>query len=142
VGANQGVFVLDSFALLAFLGGGAGEARIKEILTAASRGEYRVLLSLINLGEVAYITERERGLAKAQAVLAIIEQLSVEILPFDRQIVLDAAHIKAHLPVAYADAFAIAAAQTHAGVVLTGDPEFKSVEDIVRVEWIGTEETA
>lgn len=131
------VFILDSFALLAYLGGEVGEERVKEILHEASLGEGRALMSLINLGEVVYITERERGLAKAQEVLALVEQLSVEILPADRQTVLAAAHIKADYPVAYADAFSIAAAQEHEGTLITGDPDFESVKDIVQIEWIG-----
>jgi predicted nucleic acid-binding protein len=51
--------------------------------------------------------------------------------------VLGAAHIKAHYPVAYADAFVITAAQVHDAVLITGDPEFEVVKDIVRIEWIG-----
>jgi ribonuclease VapC len=137
VSGSTTVYVLDSYALLTYLGGEVGEGRVKEILHDASMGESRALISLINMGEVVYITERERGLAKAQEVLAMIEQLPVEILPVDRQTVLAAAHIKAHYPVAYADAFAITAAQSHEGVVLTGDPEFDVVKDIVRIEWIG-----
>ena len=131
------VFILDSYALLAYLGGELGEGRVKEILHDTSLGEDRALMSLINLGEVVYITERERGLAKAQEVLAMVEQLPIEILPVDRQTVLAAAHIKARYPIAYADAFVITAAQSHDGTVLTGDPEFNAVKDIVRVEWIG-----
>lgn len=131
------VFILDSYALLAYLGGEVGEGRVKEVLQNASLGKSHALMSLINLGEVIYITERERGLAKAQEVLAMIEQLSVEILPVDRQTVLAAAHVKAQYPVAYADAFAIAAAQSYEGMVLTGDPEFEAVRDIVPIEWIG-----
>jgi ribonuclease VapC len=131
------VYILDSFALLAYLGGETGEERVKEVLHEATHGSDRTVMSLINLGEVAYITERERGLAKAQEVLAIIEQLPIEILPVDRQTVLAAAHIKAWYPVAYADAFSIVAAQSQNGWILTGDPEFETVEDIVRIEWIG-----
>ena len=131
------VYILDSFAMLAYLGGETGEGRVKEILNNAYLGTIRALMSLINLGEVAYITERERGLAKAQEVLAVIEQLPIEILPVDRQTVLGAAHIKARYSVAYADAFTIIAAQAHDGLVLTGDPEFKTVKDIVMIEWIG-----
>ena len=131
------IYVLDSFALLAYLGGEEGEGRVEEILHDALRGNNQALLSLINLGEVVYITERVRGLAKAQEVLEIIEQLPIEILPVDRQTVLGAAHIKAHYPVAYADAFTITAAQANDGVLVTGDPEFEVVKDFVRIEWIG-----
>jgi len=131
------IYILDSFALLAYLGGEAGEGRVKEILHETSRGNNRALMSLINLGEVVYITERERGLAKAQEVLAIIEQLPIEILSIDRQVVLGAAHVKANFPVAYADAFAITAVQANDGVLVTGDPEFEAVKDDIRIEWIG-----
>jgi predicted nucleic acid-binding protein len=131
------IYVLDSFALLAYLGGEAGEGRVSEILNDVSQGKNRALLSLINLGEVVYITERERGLAKAQEVLAIIEQMPIEILQVDRESVFGAAHIKAHYPVAYADAFAITATQFHDGILVTGDPEFEVVKEIIRIEWIG-----
>jgi predicted nucleic acid-binding protein len=137
VGDRAPVFILDSYALLAYLGGEGGEGRVREILHDASAGDSRALMSLINLGEVAYITERERGLAKAQEALALIEQLPMEILPADREAMFMAAHIKAQFPVACADAFAIAAAQASGGLILTGDPEFEAVKDIARIEWIG-----
>lgn len=131
------LYLLDSFALLAYLGGEEGEERIREILKAASLGVSSALLSLINLGEVISITERERGLKKAQEVIAVIEQLPIEVLPVDYQTVLEAAHIKAQYPLAYADAFAVAAAQSKHAVLVTGDPEFKVVKDVVQIEWIG-----
>jgi predicted nucleic acid-binding protein len=142
VSASTTLYVLDSFALLAYLGGEAGEGRVNEILHETSRGDNRTLMSLINLGEVVYITERERGLAKAQEALAIIEQLPIEVLSVDRQVVLGAAHVKANYPVAYADAFAITAAQANDGVLVTGDPEFEAVKDFVRIEWIGERSTS
>lgn len=131
------VFILDSFALLAYFGGETGEVRVREILYDASLGEKRTLMSLINLGEVVYITERERGMTKAQEVLAMVEQLPIEILPVVRQTVLAAAHIKAVYPIAYADAFAIVAAHEQEGTLITGDPEFDSVKDTVDIDWIG-----
>ena len=139
---NVATCVLDSFALLAYMGGEQGEGRVKEILIGASRNESSVLLSLINLGEVVYITERERGLANAQAVLAIIEQLPIKILDVDRQTVLEASHIKTRYPVAYTDAFAMAIAQLNDAVLVTGDPEFEVVKDIVQIEWIGVISTS
>lgn len=137
VNDSQTIYILDSYAILAYLGDEEGMERVREILVEAFRGECHAAISLINLGEVLYITERERGLAKAQEVLALIEQLPIEILTADRQAVLTAAHIKALYPVAYADAFAIAAAQALGGVLVTGDPEFETANDIIRIEWIG-----
>ncbi len=130
------VYILDSFALIAYFSGEKGAEKVEEILIDASSETCNVAMSLINLGEVLYITERERGLAKAQESLALIEQLPIKILPVDRPDVLSAAHVKANFPIAYADAFAIVAAQSHDGVLVTGDPEFEAVEDDIRIEWI------
>jgi predicted nucleic acid-binding protein len=136
VGAKASAYVLDSFAVLAYLAAEAGMPRVREVLRDASAGRCSVYLSLINLGEVAYIVERERGLARAQETLGLIDQLPIQILPASREVVMAAAHVKAEYPMAYADAFAVAAAQNLDAVILTGDPEFDAVKDLVHVERI------
>lgn len=134
--SDGAAYILDSFALLAFLEGEAGGSRVKAALEQAQQGQSAIYLPLINLGEVLYITERERGLPVAQKTLALIEQLPLTILPATRERVLAAAHIKANFVVAYADAFAVAAAQELNGIALTGDPEFAAVGNIIQVEWL------
>lgn len=132
---SASVYVLDSFALLAYLEGEVGMARVREVLAGAM---HTIHLSLINLGEVLYITERERGLVEAQRALAAIDQLPLQIVPVSRPTVLAAAHVKARYPLSYADAFAVVTAREHRGTLITGDPEIRSVErdGIVRVEWL------
>jgi predicted nucleic acid-binding protein len=93
-------------------------------------------MCLVNLGEVLYITERGRGLSTAQSVLALVESLPLELLNASRDLILDAAHIKARYTISYADAFAVAAAQLENATLLTGDPEFETVEKVVTVEWL------
>ncbi|TAH50263.1 MAG: type II toxin-antitoxin system VapC family toxin [Chloroflexota bacterium] len=39
-------------------------------------------------------------------------------------------------PLSYADAFAVALAQELAATVITGDPEFRAIGNIVSVDWI------
>lgn len=129
-------YVLDSFALLAHLEGEAGAAQVRAALKAAALGRAQVFVSIINVGELAYITERERGLVQAQIALNAVEQLPIQILDATRERVLAAAHIKAAHALAYADAFAVAAAQEMGATVLTGDPEFKTVEALVSIEWL------
>ena len=134
MGAKASAYVLDSFAVLAYLAAEAGMPRVREVLRDASAGRCSVYLSLINLGEVAYIVERERGLARAQETLGLIDQLPIQILPASREVVMAAAHVKAEYPMAYADAFAVVAAQVLDAVILTGDPDFDAVKDLVHVE--------
>jgi ribonuclease VapC len=131
-------YVLDSFALLAYLEGEAGMPKVRAALEGAAAGRHRVYLSLINLGEVLYVVERERGLIEAQQTLAAVDQLPLEVLPVTRATVLAAAHVKARFPLVYADAFVVIAAQDRVAVVMTGDPEFEPVAEagLIAIEWL------
>ena len=129
-------YVLDSYALLAYLGGETGTRRVREVLGDATQGRCQVLHSIINLGEVLYITERELGLVPAHAALAAVEQLPIEILPATKEVVLAAAHVKANYRIAYADAFAVVTAQDYTATLLTGDNKFEQVNELVIIEWL------
>lgn len=134
--ASEPVFVLDSFALLAYLNAEAGCERVVQVLTEARQGKARALLCAINLGEILYIVERKRGLVRAQQAQALLESLPIQVVDAGRDLVLEAAHIKANHAISYADAFAAALARRENGVLLTGDPEFASVAGLVAVEWL------
>jgi ribonuclease VapC len=129
-------FVLDSFALLAYLQDEPAAARIQKLLENTGTGRCRLFLSIINLGEILYITERRGGLVKAQDALALIQQLPIEILSADEQTVFTAAHIKANHSLSYADCFVVAIGIQENATVITADPEFHAVEEIVQVEWL------
>jgi predicted nucleic acid-binding protein len=122
--------------MLAYLEGEPAAAQVRQILRRARRKELTVLFSLINYGECLYIIEREQGLQNAQRAAGIIDQLAVRIVPADRPLVFEAAHIKANHPVSYADAFSIALAKRSLAPVMTGDPEFKFVESEIPVRWL------
>jgi len=136
VNPDKAIFILDSYALMAYLGDEPGRARLEELLSAAKDGHCTLLLCMIKFGEILNITERRRGLVMAQSVQALIEDLPIEILDVSRNLILDAAHIKAQYALSYADAFVVAAAQRKGGTILTGDPEFQTVEELVAVEWL------
>jgi ribonuclease VapC len=128
--------ILDSHALITYFEGEIGAEHVIKVFEEAHRGERTVALTLINLGEILYITERERGLSLAQATLAAIQQLPIDVLEVDQRLVLSAAHIKANYPLSYADAFVVAAAVMLGGSILTGDPEFHSVHNLVDIDWL------
>ena len=111
-------------------------ARVQEILALGKNHKCRLVISLINLGEVLYITERTRGLPAAQTVQALVESLPLELLEASRDLILDAAHIKALHAVSYADAMAVASAIRENAIILTGDPEYKTVEELIQIEWL------
>lgn len=134
--AKPSAYALDSFALLSYLQDEPVAPRIEQLLDDAGNEKCRVVLSTINLGELLYIIERRGGIAKSQDALALIRQLPIELEPADEQTIFTAAHIKANHPISYADAFVVAIAIQENATILTGDPEFKSVEDVVKIEWL------
>ena len=81
---SPAAYVLDSFALLAYLDGEPGMTRVRSMLEGAKARRHTVYLSLINLGEVLYITERERGLVEARRTLGAVDQLLVLLPPIPR----------------------------------------------------------
>jgi predicted nucleic acid-binding protein len=134
--AEPNAFVLDAFALLAYLQDEPAAARVEQLLEQALKEKCRLFVSIINLGELLYIIERKGGASKAQESLALIQQLPIEILPADEPAVFSSAHIKANHVLSYADAFAVAAAMHANACILTGDTEFKGLELMVKVEWL------
>jgi predicted nucleic acid-binding protein len=130
-------FILDAWALLAHFENEAGAEKVAEVLKSAAQGKCSLGMSVINLGEVAYITERERGLDRVHAVLAAIHSFAITILPVDEKEVLIAAHLKANYRLSYADAVAAATAQLWGGKLLTGDPELRALDGReITIEWL------
>ena len=129
-------FVLDSYALLAYLQAEPGGEWVRDMLKKASTGKARVFLPTINLGEMYYIIARERGEDTAGAIVKDISSLPVEQLEAGTERVLNAAAIKAGYPLSYADAFAAAAALEFSAILVTGDPEFKVLESRMSIRWL------
>ena len=128
--------VLDSFAVLAYLQAEKGAQQVKELLHQAANGQLSVQMTVINLGEVYYITSRVYGQERAEEVLAMLKHLPIKLVVADEELTLEASRIKAKHPLSYADAFAVALAQRHGVSVVTGDPEFSCVENLISVKWL------
>ena len=127
---------LDSFAVLAYLQAEKGAQQVKELLHQAANGQLSVQMTVINLGEVYYITSRVYGQERAEEVLAMLKHLPIKLVVADEELTLEASRIKAKHPLSYSDAFAVALAQRHGVSVVTGDPEFSCVENLISVKWL------
>jgi len=129
-------YILDSYTVLAYFQKEKGSDTIKELLERAAQNQCNIYFCIINLGEVIYIAEREQGLQSAQMALSLIKELPIEIVIANEEITLEAAHIKANYPIAYADCFAAAVAKKFQGLLVTGDPEFKLLQNYIDIMWI------
>jgi predicted nucleic acid-binding protein len=76
----------------------------------------------VNLGEALYLEMRARGFdAGGETIEEARQELSV--IDPDWQLVRDAAAIKSHGGLSYADAFCIATAERLGAALMSGDPE-------------------
>lgn len=128
--------VLDSYSIIAYLENEPGGVRVSELLKQAEDKGKSLFLSVVNWGEVYYIIARTAGKAAAEKSLLAIETLPIEVIPIDRDMAKMAAELKSTRKMSYADCFAAALARLLKAQVVTGDKEFKEVEDVVEVLWI------
>jgi len=132
-------FVFDSYALIGYLENESFSDRIQHILTQAKKRDFRLYIHAIHIGEVYYITLREQGRSLANLAYARIKALPIKTIDrIDEELLLTAAGLKAKHPISYADSFAAALAMIKNCPLLTGDPEFTSLEKqgIIRIEWL------
>jgi PIN domain nuclease of toxin-antitoxin system len=127
--------VLDAHAVLVFLGEEPGWDEVEEILRSGEPW-----MTLVNLGEVAYVLERTSEAGAPDEVWANLRAGGVPVrwIDVDDTLVRRAAAIKAKGGLSYADAFAAGAGSVLECPVLTGDPEFRVAEELgVTVRWLG-----
>jgi uncharacterized protein len=132
-------FVFDSYALIGFLENESFSDRIQDVLTRAKNRDALLYIHAIHIGEVYCITLREQGKSLADLAYARIKALPIKTIDrIDEELLLTAAGLKAKYPISYADAFAAALAMINNCPLLTGDPEFTSLEKqgIVSIEWL------
>ena len=132
-------FVLDAWAIMAWLKGQQPAAeRVRYILESAERHDRRLLMNIINIGEVFYLCVKARGVSYAERVLDNVRS-RVTTVPATDELVMAAAKLKAHHAISYADAFAAATAILRALPLVTGDPELQTVaghEKSLTLEWL------
>jgi ribonuclease VapC len=129
-------YLFDSHALLAFFQNEKGAKTVLKFLKETRENNIEPLICAINLGEILYVTKRRFGDAKKIEILGRIHQLSFNIIPATNDLVFEAAEIKARYPISYADSFAVSCAIDQSAGIVTGDPDFKKVEHLVKIHWI------
>jgi len=128
--------VFDSWALIAFLEDEPAADKVQELIAEAQDLEDGLLITAINLGEVWYSLARVRSEGDADRAIKEILGLGFQIVEIGWELANHAAKLKARHKLAYADCFAVALAQQRKLEVVTGDPEFKQLQNQVKVHWL------
>ena len=128
--------VFDSHALLKLFQKEPGYEKVVRVLEEARKRGRTKYINAINLGEINYATKREFGDQKKLEILANIERLNFTVLPAPNVLIFKAAEYKAQYSISFADCFVLASALENKAAVVTGDPEFKKIEDLVDIIWV------
>jgi uncharacterized protein len=129
--------VLDAWALMAFFKGEAAAAEaVETLIHKAADDKARLLLCVVNWGEVYYGMWRAGGKEAAEAAAGDLSRLPIELVDADLHLAKQAAIYKATHKMSYADAFAAALAKNKNAELVTGDAEFKAVEREIKINWL------
>lgn len=133
--------VLDSWAVLAYLGDESAGRQVAEIMANAHEHGTSLLITTVNAGEVWYILAREGSEADAERAIGDLKQLGIQFVDADWKLSRAAAGFKSKHRMSYADCFAVALAKEQKAELVTGDRGFKQVEGDVRIGWLEPNET-
>jgi uncharacterized protein len=128
--------LFDSHAILKWTQKERGYQKVKALLIECRNQSTIGYMNQVNVGEVYYKTIRAVGLQEAKKFLENFFRLPISLILPDSNLIWEASEIKAEYSISYADCFAAATAQRYEAIVLTGDPEFKKIESLVRVDWL------
>ena len=128
--------IFDSFAMARYFFKEPGHEKVREILKETIKNTVPRLISAINVGELIYIIQRRSGEKAKLQMLIKLKSLDFTILPCPNELIFQAAELKARFAMSYADTFVVASAIEHGATIVTGDPEFRQVEQLVKILWV------
>lgn len=128
--------VLDSWAIIAYLEDEAAAEKVADIISDAHEEDIPLLMTVVNAGEIWYIVARQASAADADASIKQIRDLGIEFVDADWNLAHDAGYFKSKNKMSFADCFAAALAKQRKGHLVTGDPEFKQVEQEIAINWL------
>lgn len=128
--------VLDSWAVMSYLGGEPSAERVADIMADAHEEDIPLLMTVVNAGEVWYILAREVSVAEADSSIRQLRQLGIDFIDADWGLAHEAAGFKSKHKMSFADCFAAALARQKNANLITGDSEFKQVQRDISITWL------
>lgn len=128
--------ILDAHALMIYLEKERGHEKLEFLFVQAVEKDEHLLMTTVNYGEIYYIILRECGQNKVNEIEAVLRTLPIEVIDVDIHLAKEAARFKALKKLSYADCFAAALTKIRKGELVTGDREFKTMENEIKIAWI------
>ena len=128
--------VFDSWPLIAFFDNEPSADSVEKLITTALAKEREMKITVINLGEIWYSYARIYSDDVADQIIQNVQSMNIEIVSVDWELAKIAAGFKKSGGLSYADCFAAALAKESGAELITGDPEFKKLDDEVGIIWV------
>ena len=128
--------VLDAYALMAFFEDEPGADLVRDLIVKAEEGKIELVMSVVNLGEVWCSIARTNSPDVADQYIGEIMGMAIEVVDADWQLTRQAALFKVEGRISYADCYAAALAKVRGAELVTGDMEFKLLENEIRISWL------
>lgn len=113
-----------------------GHQLVRSLLAETLQREHEAYLSVINLGELYYMSYRKGSPAQAESAVRFVRRTRIQIAPATDGRVMRAARLKATISLSYADAFAASLAQELKATLVTGDAEYKPLASSLSIRWL------
>ncbi len=126
-------YVLDTSAILAFLGGEPGADRVERLLRGARAGRHEVLVCSITLMELFYTAMRVKGEDAAVRLMALVKAWPLEWVYPDEKMLLQAGRLKASHRLSVAGALIAAVARIRGATLVHKDPELEAMRTQVNL---------
>lgn len=130
--------LLDATSLLIFLQKEGAYEKVKSLFREAQDVEQPVLIHQMSVGEVFSITARSFSKEKAEAFLPLLEVLPIRIVESGMEDVLLAARLQADHNMGFVNALIAATAKKENAVLMTGNEEFRALEDVIAIDWLNS----
>lgn len=134
--AKPKALVLDTWAVIAFYEDEPAGQKVGELIADANERRTPLWMSVVNAGEVWYVTARRTSPGEADRTIEELRSLGVQLDSAEWKISREAAVFKSKHKMSYADAYAAALAVQKNAHLVTGDREFHQVEGEVRILWL------
>jgi ribonuclease VapC len=79
---------------------------------------------------------REQGISEAEKVILQLDRFPIQIVDVNKELANEAAKLKGEFRIAYADCFALALSVKLGAAIVTGDPDFKKLQERISIQWI------
>ena len=129
-------YVLDTWAIIAYLEDEPSAELVSELISKAHERHCPIFMTVVNAGEVWYTVAREISENEANTALKALSELRIQLINIDWELTQESARFKSQHKLSYADCFAAALSKQLHAVLITGDKEFKALENHIQIHWV------